>query len=129
MSDLVKRLRASICNDKCRAMEAALGCECAEAADRIEQLEAALHRISEYDTSGGRGITADIHMKKIARQALQETTMTGFTPCPRTVEAAILAIRSQYPENPETPNEFAYKLALRDAEKAIRALIKETDDE
>ena len=40
MSDLVKRLRASICNDKCRAMEAALGCECAEAADRIEQLEA-----------------------------------------------------------------------------------------
>lgn len=47
MSDLVERLRRGEpcregCGGPCRTMDAASGCICAEASDRIERLEAAL---------------------------------------------------------------------------------------
>lgn len=44
--DLVARLRAGICDDRCKAMEARSGCSCAEAADEIERLRA---RLDEYE--------------------------------------------------------------------------------
>lgn len=47
MSEIKERLRASICGDKCRFMEARLGCECAEAADTIEALRAENERLRE----------------------------------------------------------------------------------
>ena len=40
MSDIVERLRVGICYQQCRVKDTASGCECAEAADRIERLEA-----------------------------------------------------------------------------------------
>jgi len=45
MSDIEERLQASICGDRCRSMEAKLGCECAEAADTIEALRAENERL------------------------------------------------------------------------------------
>lgn len=50
MSDLVERLRRGEpcregCGAPCRTMDAASGCICAEAADRIEQLEATLDTV------------------------------------------------------------------------------------
>jgi len=42
MSDIVERLRVGICYQQCRVKDTASGCECAEAAARIQQLEAAL---------------------------------------------------------------------------------------
>lgn len=38
--DLIERLRAGICGDRCRFMEARLGCECDEAAESIHSLAA-----------------------------------------------------------------------------------------
>lgn len=48
-SDLLARLRAGICDDACRVRDTASGCACAEAAARIEQLEAALRTIILMD--------------------------------------------------------------------------------
>ncbi len=45
MTDIVERLRAGICDDPCRVRDIPSGCECAKAAARIEQLEAALRDI------------------------------------------------------------------------------------
>ena len=57
MSDLVERLRRGEpcregCGAPCRTMDAASGCICAEAADRIEQLEAALREIDQARYTG-----------------------------------------------------------------------------
>lgn len=41
--DLVERLRSGICAERCRVMNKASGCECAEAAGEIELLRNALH--------------------------------------------------------------------------------------
>jgi hypothetical protein len=46
-SSILERLRAGICDDTCRVKNAASGCACAEAADRIAQLEAALRPFAE----------------------------------------------------------------------------------
>lgn len=52
---LVRHLRIGICDDKCRAMEARSGCLCAEAADTIEQMLAALKFVHEHITDKERG--------------------------------------------------------------------------
>ena len=66
MSDLVERLRVGICYQQCRVKDAASGCECAEAADRIQQLETALEWIA------GTALTEPKAMVEKARAALGE---------------------------------------------------------
>ena len=64
--DLVKRLRDKHCCD-------ATKCNCDEAADRIEQLEAALRRIEDENNYGSDGCwVADSYPDEIARAALGE---------------------------------------------------------
>ena len=58
MSDIVERLRAGFqcaeSGNRCRTMDAQSGCVCAAAADRIEQLEAALRAVMDDLTLIGK---------------------------------------------------------------------------
>jgi len=55
---IVTRLRASVCENKCKAMLASSGCDCAEAADLITELTEALRWYAEQ-VAGCRKITSE----------------------------------------------------------------------
>jgi hypothetical protein len=54
---IVTRLRSSICENKCKAMLASSGCDCAEAADIITELTEALREARDelYDAAHSNG--------------------------------------------------------------------------
>ena len=75
MSDLVERLRAGVCGDKCRVMDTRSGCICAEAATRIEQLEAALR--AAYEVYAG----SDGFIPETCAEGYQRQIITQMVDC------------------------------------------------
>ena len=73
MTDIVERLRAGFqcaeSGNRCRTMDAQSGCVCAEAADEIQRLRAALRTV---DDEHGYGLPPDT--RKMIRAALKTPT-------------------------------------------------------
>ena len=101
MSDIVKRLSAGICDDPCRVKDIPSGCACAEAAARIEQLEAAL-RVSERAAT-----RIALEAEKVCLQNIQMKFALGY-PMPADLERHVL------PENPFKCGVCAARAALEE---------------
>lgn len=59
---IVTRLRSSICENKCKAMLASSGCDCAEAADLITELTEALRNV-QIEAEREKG--SWVHLKRV----------------------------------------------------------------